>query len=734
MKSAQSLSVVIAILAISALVWWSQGPDSAETELPSANTAAEAQLHANAPQSAPPEDLESETAELLRVPENEGSTQQAASTSRELAVQVECPVEPSLMKGLAVRAWIGERQAAQALLDDQGRSRIALPVEPTPIAYSLAPLDSSIIRLELQAPLGFEVEALGGIDTELPVAQFRLNPIRRGSLTLALLDASTGEPVPEAQAVVSDRGAGVQRLISTQEGLLELNGEQEPGLFSVAVEQPGKSPFPLLNAPQSLEAVAANFDESEPLSATVTVGPTYSFHIDPQRMGSEAPELWASLIAGGENGVAPVVVWEEVPVRIKDSSNGQTAWVRMPGIAVPSSLPKPWTLVIQPQSEKSDLFGRGQVGQLVGIQDEVVSLDWADEPMGRLSGVVLDESGNPIEGALVLLFGAGANPMGKPRDLVVADLAGSFEFSPPDLDVVMITARAKGYEGNQVTVGLSSTPGPLTLELASRPIAGGVSGKISGGDSWRRLESLVMLRETTFPFHTYTATPQEDAEQQVRFEFEDVPHGDYEVWIDGLTGQSFSPERLEVAPPIAGLQFEMKPPPVLAGLDVDVGATSGAARPTRVDIQLFQNGSETRSLLQVQNPSRLGPVAVLREGATWVVGAAGFQPSLGTLASLPESGDAEKRLAIKLSTGWGRIVYVTDGEHPIPGIQFIANGETIGESDSSGWARVAAPTKPEEISLRTDGYVLPEGGLALDDQLETIGPVHQVQLELRRLF
>jgi hypothetical protein len=737
MKPTLSVTILVSLAAMAALAWWLHGSDPTLVEAPPARADSQTESPSGAAPVASSEVLEATADELQRVSVGPKAGQRATPEFRELAIQVECPTEPSLVGGLAVRAWVDDEEVADAFVDDRGNGRLTLPLEPTPIAYSASPLGSNAIRIELGTPEGFEVEALGGVSEEsqeIALARFRLNPIRRGSLTFALRDASTGEAIPEAEVVVAAQQGESQRLTSTREGLLELEGEQEPGLFSVSVEQPGKSPFPLLNAPQSLEAAAEHFEASEPLSATFSVGPTYRFRVDVPALDGEAPTLRASLIAGGENGVAPVVVWGEVPVRVQDPLGDPTAWVRMPGIAAPADLPRPWTLLVQPESEDSDLIGRGAVAQLMGVQDELVELEWVEEPVEKLAGVVLDDAGNPIPGALVLLFGAGQNPMGKPRDLVVADLAGAFEFSPPNLEVVMITARAKGFEADQLTVGLSSMPDVLTLELATRPIAGRVSGSILGGETWRRLESLVMLRETTFPFHTYTATPQENAEQQVRFEFEAVPQGDYEVWVDGLSGQSFSPSKLSVTAPAVDLEFEMNPPPVLAGLDIDVTAGSGAGRPSRVDVQLFQDGFETRSLLQVQNPSELGPVAVLRDGATWIVGAAGFQPAFGTLASLPESGEARKRLAIKLSPGWGRIVHVTDGEHPIAGVRFVSGGETIGESDASGWARVSAKVKPEKISLKTDGYVLPDGGLVLGDHLEAVGPGHDVHLELRRLY
>jgi hypothetical protein len=248
-------------------------------------------------------------------------------------------------------------------------------------------------------------------------------------------------------------------------------------------------------------------------------------------------------------------------------------------------------------------------------------------------------------------------------------------------------------ELGDVVVPFNERVGPISGRLRSavgRPHGWLVLSDLASGASYERMET----------------------DSDSRFEFEEVPLGNYRLTLYPCDGLRYAARTQLVSPPSTDIEF----------------FASGEVEPLLFRATDAQSGREIEARPWVLQSGRWCGPEVSCEPADverWVLVAKDHRPASGRT---PETAQVDARL----EPGWGCALFFTEGtggdyperRGPIAGVEVWADGLLLARSDQDGLALVSLPRKPgqdgdKEIRLECglNGWVLEYGDAVVGNRL-----------------
>lgn len=196
-----------------------------------------------------------------------------------------------------------------------------------------------------------------------------------------------------------------------------------------------------------------------------------------------------------------------------------------------------------------------------------------------------------------------------------------------------------------------------------------------------------------------------DFEKQLSFF---VPAGEYVIDVTAVEGPLWlDPRRRVVAPAEESVLVEPYVGPV-AELGFDVDADAPIRSSVTCLLWVVQGDVLTRIL-----PAMRGATLAVDEfedvplelPLLWAVRGRGYRLDVGTERDLTKTKDGLRRTST-LEAGWGKILefYREDGETPLSGVEVLADGESLGESDRHGLFFLDLPRMPKALSFNLEGW------------------------------
>jgi hypothetical protein len=256
----------------------------------------------------------------------------------------------------------------------------------------------------------------------------------------------------------------------------------------------------------------------------------------------------------------------------------------------------------------------------------------------------------------------------------------------------------RGFERSDAAFVLQRGPNELgDVVVPFQPLAGTVSGTVRSTAG--RIVVQIHLRRADGGVAMEMARPVRGQPELARFEFRDVPHGEYVLSAIGLDGARYEPEAVTVAPPAGGIAFE----------------AAGPGRWFAPDVR-FPDSLEdplAHVLVRVRGEWWLDGDTFLREDIErWIVVGEGLGPVSGTCPP-----DAESDVAV-LEPGYGRaFLFVESGGEvafywhvgsvrgrPVGGVTVLADGRPVARSGADGMALVELADVPATFDFARPGW------------------------------
>jgi len=608
-------------------------------------------------------------------------------------------------------AWIASRalgpRAPEAALAPAGAGAAAVPAgaggpdlsDPRSIG-SRAPAAGSGERSEAGGPPAERAPDPDGL---------------RAPVHLLLVDQRTAEPVGDFSVEIRSLGGIEERTSSDPAGELRSATAFAPGALRAVLYD-----LPRDDAPTGLAVPFehAGLEQAQALELAIPIGPTYRVEL---KGAGGVPLEWlgARLRLAGE-ALRSADAEHLVPLR-----PGPPSWVRFGrGAARPGADAAHWTLEVQ--SRDGLWRGAAPVDSVVGIYPEVVSIELAPCALLKGRATFAGRGVSGVEVALRKEDDAGVLRVDR------SSKDGTFEVRWLAPGAYALTATSAAYARVEARV-LVERGGLLRhdLTLAPKPIAGTVSGRLTsltggfgpagsdpGGEGVRR-SLRISLRATDGAGSSRATYPlwEEVAGRRVgRFEFRDVPEGEYELSPARYHNWSWEPERVVLTAPREGIEFVLQDAAEAADLAlVATDATTGGAL----------DG------LRLHFSSARGPLTFdgLRSGAVflqewpddlafeWILERDGYAPARGdATGAAPGAGQGPRRRTIEaaLERGWGTTLVVVGldqraAERPLAGVRVLVDGDEAGVSDERGQLVLCRAARPARIAVEAPGW-RPAGG------------------------
>jgi hypothetical protein len=307
-------------------------------------------------------------------------------------------------------------------------------------------------------------------------------------------------------------------------------------------------------------------------------------------------------------------------------------------------------------------------------------------------GFVLDAAGLPLSDVYLELVSVGR---GEARLRGRSRAGGEFRIEKllPGHQTLYLQ---RGFEAWEVELDVARGPNELgELRSPFTTAAGSVSGRLLRRDG--QPAALVMLvNVSNGVVATCDAEPERDDEGASGFRFEDVPFGRYRLETASYDGWSYEPSPVELSPPATDLVLRATTPHEVLALE----AVDEAGRELD-SITLVR----LRGNWVLQND----PVSIA-DVERWVLVSNGGRPASG---ERPETG--ARRVTVAPGYGWacllmeaGRDTTWANGGgvrgRMLAGVQVVADGRVVAESDAAGLALVDLECAPDELAFRLPGW------------------------------
>lgn len=458
-------------------------------------------------------------------------------------------------------------------------------------------------------------------------------------------------------------------------------------------------------------------DEGEPreLALSVASGPTFMFAFTP---AGEAPleTLRATLFVRDDEdqqsvGGEPLRVGS-VPARVTgDDASSSTVftdayalpWVRF------GPVPEPFERAerLEIRDAAGVWTGDARVVRTAGVEHAPVNVKLAG--LASLRGRVVDESGAPVERALVELRPADAATKAKPRT-TNADGDGRyhFDFVPPGNWIASFkTLRHLVQEAPAVLA--PKTVATLDAALAPKPAVGAIRGEVvtqSGTSTPKARITLTLPRgdRSLPPLSTDVVWTTVEGRKVGRFEFPALPEGPLQLRVDKSDWFTWEPAKFEVAPPREGLRILVYDDIATCDYAVRVRDRDNGLALERLHVWLEFEGGPTRDRRTVSNEIFERGVPVGRK-FRWRVDRAGYGFAAGDESAFALEEHRDGRIVrvaeLDLAPGWSELVRTVrrDGR-AIAGAEVFADGVSAGKTDDAGYLKLVLRDPPKRLEAK----------------------------------
>ena len=240
---------------------------------------------------------------------------------------------------------------------------------------------------------------------------------------------------------------------------------------------------------------------------------------------------------------------------------------------------------------------------------------------------------------------------------------------------------------------LQRESGPWTAETLPKPNTVMIDLVPTDGQRWSRRAEI-------------TSEPDEHGNVRLRFEFDRLPRGEYELTLSSLAAFRWSPVSMRVSPPIENVLFvrydlDRATALVFHVRDAQTGATietfdvrSLQLTPLRDNGVFLHTGPfETKS---VPEQARF----------QWSLSAEGYRPAFGDETAFVRQG-GERVASVQLERGWATKVLVLlrdPAAKPAARAEVWLDGRSQGFTDENGTLVLSAPKPPEKLEVRYAGW------------------------------
>jgi len=545
------------------------------------------------------------------------------------------------------------------------------------------------------------------------------------------VDADTGEPSVTFEFHSPPRR--VESIITGLDGRFESEGGFEAGLLDLVLfDHPSflKKGTTFPDEETAIEHQHA-FDEpnaAEDAEIQIAIGPTYRLQVA-LPSGTDVDDFYATFpqpsgglremhraVAGDPgspmalfygSAMKPNALEQQAPLR-----EGDPTWARFrqPVLDMQDLSGEASDHLLHVRSQDGHWSGNAPVSSLEGIYPKLVPLTL--EAQGAVEGTVLDGEGNAVPTAWIQLFAAPASS--PPLSEVGADAKGRFEFkwlAEGEYEVVVETDRYEEWR-TMLSIEKGSTE-RLEARLSAGVPLGTVSGILRSRTGQHRSKggvvSLKSLDNPAFFLFKTVGYRKRKGEYTAAFSFDDVPSGNYELSLKPLDNLRWETLTMTVSPPAEGLEFICEDDVPTFDLEFRaIDAQTGA--PIEKSWNIVWQGDPLEDV-RLDDDWETGLYKAVPEGVSlkWVLRAEGYRLATGDETDIRTEAD-HRVVEAKLERGWGQLFLVTTRERePIEGVELLADGNSVGVTDSQGMVSMNLDAKPRGLEFRYKDWIVTWG-------------------------
>ena len=711
----------VAAAAAVVLIWLGTGwfgPSGSATSTPAVADGAEA-----AERTAAVEQEEPEPVALLEGPETPAPVEAAAANDR---------VETSLLRGRVVEAGTDAPLTGFVARFVSDGSELASAQSDETGAFALTPPESATsVVLELVAPVpGWTIEPaellLADLDLRQPVT-FVATPWPERRFLGRVVDMETGESVPwfdlRVEGTTVDGPA--EEWVATDElGLFGTEASFTAGELTIyPLDSSSEDFYGRYDIETQLRHDPAADAEAVP-EVHVQIGATYELHLSGGP--SDAPEeLVAVAYSVGPGKRRSGVDGKTNAAPVRAARNGGRPWVRFGHLTeeILEAVGGPWELEVR--SRDGLWAGRARVDVVEGRQPDPVELRLREH--GSVEGRVFSADGGELGVPSATLV---AEDGREERETTVAH-DGTFHLGAIPAGVYRLHVGSRRHHPFERTLEVvAGEAATLDVELQRQASAGDIRGTVTSDSG--RFSGHVFVQLSSPDRKTLSGSVQWQevgGEQVGSFAFEDVAAGQYRLFFQSLSGDTFEPELIDVSPPALDVAVVCHDRPrgapvVIRAYDAKTGEPietfEGALWALDYDLPTPEAGTRT-----IRAPLTAFPLARSGEPLTMLMMAEqiGFRVSVGGYASAfgdwrdlteetDEAGEPIRVAHVGLEPGWGTRFTVTGpDEEPLEGVVVILDDVEAGSTDSEGVLDVRLDEAPERVELFFRDWLVVGGAL-----------------------
>ena len=217
-----------------------------------------------------------------------------------------------------------------------------------------------------------------------------------------------------------------------------------------------------------------------------------------------------------------------------------------------------------------------------------------------------------------------------------------------------------------------------------------------------------------------------------RFEFPDVPEGEYNLTLSSLGNYRWAPTSMLVVPPVEGLEFLRFDMDEALPLEFEVLDAESKDFVLGFEARHIKiSDSDEQGVLLHTGPLE-GEQFPLDQPFLWSVEADGYATAYGD-ESVFEMRDGKRVARIELVPGWSRRFLVMGGERgsrprPLPGADVYLDGEFQGRTGPGGGLVVFLAEAPSEVEVRYLDWQ-PLSPISLEKRRSNVTPVVMAEPE-----
>lgn len=525
-----------------------------------------------------------------------------------------------------------------------------------------------------------------------------------------LRDELTGDPLPHFLLRVHDR-AHNEDVVTGADGRFASTTAFLLGRLRIdPLDQPQRRrPAPSLQ-------VDHEADDGAPreLALSVPSGPTFTLVFTPP---AEAPleALRVALVVREEEDQARI---DGETVRLGAAAGdvagevlaASAPWVRFGPVAEPFERAER----LEFRDPAGVWTGDAKVARVSGVEPAPVTVKLA--ALASLRGRVVDETGAPVERALVELRPAEAGSKLKARSTNAgADGNYRFEFVAPGS--YLVAFKTLRHLVQEAPLALASkAEATRDAALVPKPPVGAIRGEVvtqSGTSTPKARITLTLPRgdRSLPPLSTEVVWTTVEGRKVGRFEFPALPEGPLQLRVEKDDWFTWEPAKFDVAPPREGVRILVYDDVATCDYAIRARDRDNGLALDRLHVWFEFEGGPTRDRRTASNEPFERGVPVGKK-FRWRVDRADFCFASGdeTAFALEEhTGGRIVRVAeLDLAPGWSELVRAVrrDGRGGIEGVEVLADGVSLGKTDAAGQLKLTLREAPKRLDARHADFTL----------------------------